>query len=220
MNNLPLLGKKAIVTSGPTYEPIDPVRFIGNRSSGKQGHAIAVELKNKGADVTLVTGPTGLNDPEGMKVIHIQSAKEMLNACEEAFPADILVCAAAVSDWGVDNPAHHKIKKDVDNPEAITITLTPNPDILKMLAHSDNRPKIVVGFAAETDDVIENAKLKLQRKGCDFIVANDVAEGTNTFGGDNNTVHIVDKDSVQSLSEMSKADVAKDLVQRIIERSS
>ncbi|MCP4393672.1 MAG: bifunctional phosphopantothenoylcysteine decarboxylase/phosphopantothenate--cysteine ligase CoaBC [Alphaproteobacteria bacterium] len=213
----PLLGKKAIVTSGPTYEAIDPVRFIGNRSSGKQGHAIAVELMKKGAEVVLVTGPTGLNDPDGMNVVHIQSAKQMLKACENAFPADILVCAAAVSDWGVNDPAHHKIKKD-DDLTPPTITLTPNPDILAMLAKNGNRPEIVVGFAAETDNVIENAKVKLVKKGCDFIVANDVAEGTSTFGGDNNTVHIVTHVDVQSLSEMTKVDVAKDLVKRIINR--
>ena len=213
----PLSGRRAIVTSGPTFEAIDPVRFIGNRSSGKQGHAIAAALARRGASTILVSGPTGEPDPAGVEVKHIESAEQMLAACRAALPADIAVCAAAVADWRPAKLADQKIKKAASDPAPIA--LLRNPDILATLSAAGNqRPRLVVGFAAETEDLIANAKKKLAAKGCDFIVANDVSAATGTFGGAENTVHLVGKDAVESWPRLSKQDVAERLVDTIVHR--
>lgn len=215
----PLAGRHAIVTSGPTQEPIDPVRYISNRSSGKQGHAIAGALSALGARVTLVTGPVALPDPGGVSVIHIETAGEMLEACLGALPADIAVCAAAVADWRVATPAANKIKK-APGATPPHIELAQNPDILATIAAQGNRrPRLVVGFAAETERVIEGAKAKLASKGCDLVVANDVSAaantGTGTFGADSNTVHLVSKSGVESWPPLSKSAVAERLAGRL-----
>lgn len=207
----PLAGKKALVTSGPTHEAIDPVRYIANRSSGKQGHAIAKALADLGADVTLVSGPTRLPDPSGVTVVPIESAREMLAACQGLLPADIAVCAAAVADWRVDMEAEQKLKKDGSGvlPD---LKLTENPDILATLSqHPDQRPTLVVGFAAETEKVIEHATQKRARKQCDMIVANDVSPATGTFGGDDNSVHIITTDGCEDWPRLSKQEVAEKL---------
>ena len=212
----PLAGRHAIVTSGPTWEAIDPVRYIGNRSSGKQGHAIAGALARLGARTTLVSGPTWEPDPPGVDMVRIESAREMFEACHTALPADIAVCAAAVADWRVESDADKKIKKDGSGPP--TLALTENPDILASLSQAgNNRPKLVVGFAAETGNVVEYARAKLGRKGCDWLVANDVSPGTGTFGGDENTVHLVSADTVDDWPRMSKTQVAERLADRIAE---
>lgn len=209
-----LADMRALVTSGPTFEAVDPVRFIGNRSSGKQGHAIAAALADLGAATTLVSGPTRLSDPAGVNVVHIESARQMLEACEAALPADVAVCAAAVSDWRPASEAEQKLKKDGGSPPALS--LTENPDILATLGAAGNRrPKLLVGFAAETEHVVDNARAKLERKGCDWIVANDVSPDTGTFGGDSNTVHLVSADGVEDWPPMSKAEVARALADRI-----
>ncbi len=209
----PLRGKRALVTSGPTYEAVDPVRFIGNRSSGKQGHAIAVALAALGADTTLVSGPTHLADPPGVAVKRIESAEEMLAACQAALPADIAVCAAAVADWRARERRNQKIKKNGSLP---ALELTENPDILATLSgKGPARPRLVVGFAAETEDVIKNATAKRRRKGCDWIVANDVSAATGTFGGDANTVHLIDASGAETWPRLPKDDVARRLAQRI-----
>ncbi|MBK20611.1 MAG: bifunctional phosphopantothenoylcysteine decarboxylase/phosphopantothenate--cysteine ligase CoaBC [Rhodospirillaceae bacterium] len=211
-----LTGLKALVTSGPTYEPIDPVRYIANRSSGKQGHAIATALAGMGAETTLVTGPTQQRNPSGVDVISIETAREMLKACENALPTDIAVCAAAVSDWRAEESADKKIKKEGDPP---SLSLTENPDILRTLSNAGNdRPQLVVGFAAETGDVIAKAVPKRERKGCDWIVANDVSTGTDTFGGDTNQVHLITATSTESWPEMSKQDVAVALARKIADQ--
>jgi phosphopantothenoylcysteine decarboxylase/phosphopantothenate--cysteine ligase len=211
-----LNGLRALVTSGPTHEPIDPVRYIANRSSGKQGHAIASALARLGAHTTLVTGPTREHDPTGVEVVHIETAREMLAACENALPADIAVCAAAVSDWRTAQEADQKIKKDGTAP---SLSLTENPDILRTLSQPGNdRPRLVVGFAAETGDVIEKATPKRTNKGCDWIVANDVSPGTGTFGGNDNQVHLITKSGSESWPEMSKQDVATTLARRIADQ--
>jgi len=203
-----LKGYKALVTSGPTYEPIDPVRFIGNRSSGKQGHAIAAALQSFGADVTLVTGPVALPPPAGVNVIEVETAQEMLAACQSALPADIAVCAAAVSDWSVASASAQKIKKRADK-TLPDIKLQENPDILATLSSSKSRPKLVIGFAAETENLLPSAKEKLARKGCTWIVANDVAANP-VFGADNNHVFLVtDKDTNEW--QGSKKDIAQNI---------
>jgi phosphopantothenoylcysteine decarboxylase/phosphopantothenate--cysteine ligase len=209
-----LTGRRAIVTSGPTHEPIDPVRYISNRSSGKQGHAIAAALGRAGADTTLVTGPTAEPDPPGVRVVHIESAREMLEACLGALPADIAVCAAAVADWRVAEQAGQKIKKDGGGPP--TLTLAENPDILATLSRAgEMRPRLVVGFAAETEAVIEHARAKRARKGCDWILANDVSAATGTFGGAENTIHLVREDGVDSWPTLSKQAVGERLAAAI-----
>jgi phosphopantothenoylcysteine decarboxylase/phosphopantothenate--cysteine ligase len=211
----PLAGRHAIVTSGPTHEPIDPVRYIANRSSGKQGHAIAAALAAYGCKTTLVSGPTSLPDPVGCDVIKIESAREMLAAVESALPADIAICAAAVADWRTDNAPDQKIKKQAgaDTP---TLSMVENPDILATLSKAGNkRPPLVVGFAAETNDVIANATDKRARKGCDWMVANDVSPATGTFSGDSNTVHFIDEAGTEDWPKLSKSDVAARLVDRI-----
>jgi phosphopantothenoylcysteine decarboxylase/phosphopantothenate--cysteine ligase len=215
----PLSGRRAIVTSGPTFEAIDPVRFIGNRSSGKQGHAIAAALARRGATTVLVSGPTGEPDPAGVEVHHIESAEQMLAACRAALPADIAVCAAAVADWRPAKTAERKIKKAASDPAPIA--LLRNPDILATLAAAGNeRPRLVVGFAAETEDLIANARKKLAAKGCDLIVANDVSPASGTFGGSENTVHLVAKDGVESWPRLSKQDVAERLADTIVKQLS
>ncbi|WP_420562446.1 bifunctional phosphopantothenoylcysteine decarboxylase/phosphopantothenate--cysteine ligase CoaBC [Thalassobaculum sp.] len=212
----PLAGKKAIVTSGPTHEPIDPVRYIANRSSGKQGHAIARALAALGAEVTLVSGPTREPDPAGVKTVPIESARDMLAACEAALPADIVVCAAAVADWRVASEAGQKMKKEAGG--IPTLQLAENPDILKTLSQkTDGRPALVVGFAAETEKVVEYATAKRARKGCDWILANDVSPATGTFGGDSNTIHLVTADGSEDWPAMTKTEVGKRLAARIAE---
>ena len=211
----PLVGRRCLVTSGPTHEAIDPVRYIANRSSGKQGHAIAGALARLGAEVTLVTGPTHEPDPAGAEVVRIESARDMLAACEAALPAEVVVCAAAVADWRVATTAGQKLKKDGANVPA-PLALALNPDILATLSASGpRRPRLVVGFAAETERVVEQAQAKRRRKGCDWIVANDVSPATGTFGGTRNTVHVIDGAGVESWPTLDKADVAERLARRI-----
>ncbi|MFN3401693.1 MAG: bifunctional phosphopantothenoylcysteine decarboxylase/phosphopantothenate--cysteine ligase CoaBC [Ferrovibrio sp.] len=210
-----LKGKRAIVTSGPTHEPIDPVRYIANRSSGKQGHAIAAALAARGAEVTLVTGPVTLPDPPGVKTVHVEAARDMFSACFLDLPVDIFVAAAAVADWRVAVEAPQKMKKSGDLPPVLK--LAENPDILRAISTTDakRRPALVVGFAAETENVVAHAQKKLQSKGCDWILANDVSEGTQTFGGDSNAVHLVTANAVEDWPRMSKAEVAARLAERI-----
>ncbi len=208
-----LAGKRVLVTSGPTAEPLDPVRVLANRSSGKQGHAIAAAAASAGADVTLVSGPVNVPDPAGVSVVHIETARDMLAAVESALPADVAIFAAAVADWRPQQARNNKIKKQGAPP---TIALVENPDILSAIAHrKSGRPRLVVGFAAETDDVVANAKAKLARKGCDWIVANDVSPATGIMGGDRNTVHLVTADGVEDWPPQSKEEVAHALIARI-----
>jgi len=212
----PLAGLRAIVTSGPTHEPIDPVRFIGNRSSGRQGHAIAAALAKRGAETVLVSGPTAEADPQGVTVHQVETAEEMLAACRASLPADVAVCAAAVADWKVATPAPQKLKKKGSGTPP-RLELTPNPDILATLSAPGNaRPKLVVGFAAETQDVVDNAVAKRKSKGCDWIVANDVSPQTGTFGGSSNTVHLIAGDRVEDWPTLSKTEVAERLADRIV----
>ena len=208
-----LKGRRAIVTSGPTVEAIDPVRYIANRSSGRQGHAIARALAAQGAETVLVTGPTTLPDPNHMTVVHVNSADEMLKATQDALPADIVVCAAAVADWRVDRQADRKIKKNGSVPD---LKLVENPDILATLSSaSPDRARLVVGFAAETGDVVDQAAAKRAKKGCDWIIANDVSPETGTFGGGDNTVHVIDDAGVEDWPTMSKEQVGARLAARI-----
>jgi phosphopantothenoylcysteine decarboxylase/phosphopantothenate--cysteine ligase len=210
----PLSGKRIVVTSGPTHEPIDPVRYIANRSSGKQGHAIAAAAAAAGADVVLVSGPVTIPDPVGVTVVKVESAQQMFDAVEQAMPADCAVFAAAVADWRVAHAKREKIKKTKDGMPALS--LVENPDILATVAHRKSaRPQLVVGFAAETEKLIANAKDKLKRKGCDWIVANDVSPEGGVMGGDVNKVHVVTADGVESWPPQSKEDVARALVARI-----
>lgn len=212
----PLAGRRAIVTSGPTREPIDPVRYISNHSSGKQGHAIAGALAELGAHVTLVSGPVTIASPPGVTTMPVESADDMLAACEAALPADIVICAAAVADWRVAGRADQKIKKEGGTIPALT--LTENPDILKTLsAPSRRRPKLVVGFAAETEHLLRNADAKRRRKGCDWLVANDVSAATGTFGGDHNSVLLLTEDGVEDWPHQTKVEVARRLARRIAE---
>lgn len=207
----PLAGRHVLVTSGPTREAIDPVRYISNHSSGKQGHAIARAAADAGARVTLVTGPVSLPDPAGVATVHVESARDMLAAVEAALPASVAIFAAAVADWRVADVAGGKIKKGAGGPPALSFV--ENPDILATVARKQQgRPDLVVGFAAETENVLDNARAKLARKGCDFIVANDVAVGTGTFGGDSNTVHLVSPEGVETWARQSKDAVARALV--------
>jgi phosphopantothenoylcysteine decarboxylase/phosphopantothenate--cysteine ligase len=206
-------GLRMLVTSGPTSEPLDPVRVLANRSSGKQGHAIATAAAAAGAEVVLICGPVNLPDPPGVAVVHIETARQMLAAVEKALPADIAVFAAAVADWRPQQASQSKIKKHGRPP---TIDLVENPDILSTIAHrKSGRPPLVIGFAAETDNVIANAKAKLKKKGCDWILANDVSPETGIMGGDSNTIHLVTVDGVESWPPQSKEDVARALIARI-----
>ena len=218
----PLAGLRVLVTSGPTYEPIDPVRFLGNRSSGKQGHAIAAACAEAGAHVLLVSGPTSESAPKGVETVQVETAEEMLTACEEGLPADIAICAAAVSDWRAAAPQDRKIKKS-QRTGPPTLTLAENPDILALLgADGPKRPRLVIGFAAETEDVEANATAKLAVKGCDWILANRVAEGA-VFGDDENIVHLLTRagdggaPAVERWPRMSKNEVAARLIKRIAE---
>jgi phosphopantothenoylcysteine decarboxylase / phosphopantothenate---cysteine ligase len=203
-----------IVTAGPTHEPIDPVRYIANRSSGKQGFAIAAALADKGARVTLIAGPVTLETPPGVTRIDVQTAREMAAAVDAALPADAAIMVAAVADWRVEASAQ-KIKKDGSDVTP-TLTLVENPDILAGLARSPQRPKLLIGFAAETENVVENAKTKRLRKGCDWIVANDVSG--DVMGGAANTVHVVTADGVESWARMAKEDVAARLAARVLNK--
>ena len=213
----PLAGRHVLVTAGPTYEPIDPVRFIGNRSSGLQGYAIARAARQAGARVTLVSGPVALAAPEGVKVVSVQSARDMLAAVEAALPADVFIGAAAVADWRVEQAQGQKLKKTGEGPPALT--LVENPDILAAVANSKtSRPALVVGFAAETQQVLQYAREKLLRKNCDFIVANAVGPSGEVFGAADNQVHIVTRDNVISWPQMSKDMVAVGLIGVIGER--
>lgn len=208
-----LAGRRVLVTSGPTHEAIDPVRYIANRSSGKQGHAIAAALARLGAETHLVTGPVALPDPQGVKVTHVESAEEMLLACRASLPVDAAVCAAAVADWRVAEAAAQKMKKSGELP---SLALTANPDILASLSESGNqRPRLVVGFAAETENLIENARAKLEKKVCDWILANDVSSATGTFGGAENEIHLVSAQGVEDWPRMTKEAVAQRLAERI-----
>ena len=215
--NRALLGKTALVTAGPTREPIDPVRFIANRSSGKQGYSIAEALAAAGAETTLVTGPTNLPVPSGMRVLKVETADEMLAHCMESLPVDIAVCAAAVADWKVANKSDQKIKKQ-KNINYENLSLSQNPDILKTLSNSDNnRPDLVIGFAAETEDILHNGIRKQKEKNCDWILANDVAMGTQTFGGDHNAIHFISNKETEEWPVMKKEDVARYLAKKIID---
>jgi phosphopantothenoylcysteine decarboxylase/phosphopantothenate--cysteine ligase len=208
----PLTGRHALITAGPTWEAIDPVRYIANRSSGKQGYAIAGALARLGARTTLVSGPTSLSAPEGVTLVRVESAREMLAACEAALPADVAVCVAAVADWRAKTSGAQKIKKNGAPPR---LDLAENPDILATLSAAGNqRPALVVGFAAETENVVAYAQDKLKRKGCDWIVANDVG-GTGVMGGDHNAVHLVTTTAVENWAQDSKEAVAARLAERI-----
>jgi len=209
-----LAGKRALVTSGPTREPIDPVRYLSNHSSGKQGHAIAAALAALGAETVLVSGPSQEPVPPGVRLIAVETAKEMLAASEAALPVDVAVMAAAVSDWRAEAASAQKLKKDGKGPP--NLRLVENPDILSHIAgrHND-RPSLVIGFAAETENVVANARTKRATKGCDWILANDVSPGTGTFGGELNTIHLVDGERVEDWPAMTKQAVALRLAERI-----
>ena len=212
---LPLEGKHIVITSGPTHEPIDPVRYIANRSSGKQGHAIAAAAARAGAKVTLVSGPVTVADPAGVTVVKVETARQMLEAVEAALPADVAIMAAAVADWRVDSDSNQKIKKDGSG-KPPALSLTENPDILATIGHHATlRPGLLIGFAAETQNLIANAQSKLARKKADWIVANDVSPEGGVMGGDNNTVRIVSAKGVEDWPQMGKDDVAARLVARI-----
>ncbi|THV17276.1 bifunctional phosphopantothenoylcysteine decarboxylase/phosphopantothenate--cysteine ligase CoaBC [Rhizobium rhizophilum] len=206
----PLAGLKAVVTSGPTHEPIDPVRYIANRSSGKQGHAIAAALARLGADVTLVSGPVTIADPVGLRTLHVERAEEMRDAVLSALPADIAVMVAAVADWRVATSAEQKIKKQPGEAPP-PLQLAENPDILKTIGHHPERPRLVVGFAAETENVEDNGRAKLERKGADLIVANDVSSETGVMGGDRNRVRLISHDGVEAWPDLTKGEVAERL---------
>jgi phosphopantothenoylcysteine decarboxylase/phosphopantothenate--cysteine ligase len=216
----PLAGKRILVTSGPTHEPIDPVRYLANRSSGKQGHAIAAAAAALGAEVTLVSGPVTIADPAGVRVVKVETARQMLAAVEAALPVDAAVFAAAVADWRVAQEAADKIKKGPDG--APTLAFVENPDILATVGHHPSaRPRLVVGFAAETRDLLDNARAKLAKKGADLIVANDVGlgpDGSGVMGGAANTVRLVEASGVTDWPELPKDEVARRLVRLIADR--
>jgi phosphopantothenoylcysteine decarboxylase / phosphopantothenate---cysteine ligase len=209
----PLAGRKVVITAGPTREPIDPVRYISNHSSGKQGYAIARAAVELGAETVLISGPVSLPIPPGAQVMPVETAQEMLAACEGEMPADIAIFTAAVADWRVAGQAPEKLKKSGGKPPVLT--LAENPDILATISRRSPRPEIVVGFAAETERVTEHAAAKLKNKGCDLILANDVSEGSGVFGGDRNKVHLVSGSGIESWPEMSKDEVARRLMERL-----
>jgi len=212
-----LAGKRMLITSGPTHEPIDPVRYIANRSSGKQGHAIAAAAAMAGADVTLVSGPVNLPDPLGVKIIKVETAREMLQTVESALPADVAIFAAAVADWRVAQADRQKLKKK-SGQATPDLSLVENPDILASIAkRKTQRPKLVIGFAAETENVAANAKAKLVAKGCDWILANDVSPQTGIMGGDRNTIQLVTPKGVEPWPPQTKEDVAAMLIARIVD---
>jgi phosphopantothenoylcysteine decarboxylase/phosphopantothenate--cysteine ligase len=207
----PLYGRQVLITAGPTHEPIDPVRYIANRSSGKEGYALAEAARDAGARVTLVSGPVTLPAPQGVNTVRVETARDMAAAVEAALPADLAIFAAAVADWRVVREADEKIKKD--GKALPPLSLVENPDILASIArHATKRPRLVVGFAAETEKVIEHATAKRLRKGCDLIVANDVSPETGVMGGDRNRVHVISAAGVETLPEGTKAEVARTLV--------
>ncbi len=207
----PLAGRHVLITAGPTHEPIDPVRFIANRSSGKQGYALAQAAIAAGANVTLVSGPVNLAVPQGVRLVAVETARDMLAAVEAALPADMAIFAAAVADWRVEHAGAQKLKKS--GPAAPSLNLVENPDILaKISHHPSKRPRLVIGFAAETEAVIANAKAKLAKKGCDLIIANDVSASGGVFGGAANSIHIISADTVESWPKLDKAEVAKRLI--------
>jgi phosphopantothenoylcysteine decarboxylase/phosphopantothenate--cysteine ligase len=214
----PLIGKRVLITAGPTHEPIDPVRYIANRSSGKQGYAIAAAAQAAGAQVTLVSGPVDLDEPDGVKVVHVESARDMLGRVEASLPADIAIFAAAVADWRAAHEGGQKLKKT--GKALPPLELVENPDILAIISKlKERRPPLVIGFAAETEHLIDNAKAKLTRKGCDWIVANDVSPATGVMGGDRNTVHLLTRQgpeiSVDSWPVMTKDQVAAELIAHV-----
>jgi phosphopantothenoylcysteine decarboxylase/phosphopantothenate--cysteine ligase len=214
----PLAGKRVLITAGPTHEPIDPVRYIANRSSGKQGFAIAAAAQAAGADVTLISGPVELDDPNGVSVVHVESARQMLERVEAALPADVAIFAAAVADWRVAHAGEQKLKKTAGGMPQLE--LVENPDILATISKpGERRPPLVIGFAAETEHLIDNAKAKLKRKGCDWIVANDVSPATGVMGGDRNTVHLLTRNdgeiAVDSWPVMTKEQVASELIAHV-----
>ncbi|WDI32912.1 bifunctional phosphopantothenoylcysteine decarboxylase/phosphopantothenate--cysteine ligase CoaBC [Hyphococcus flavus] len=211
----PMTGKRVLVTAGPTVEAIDPVRYIANRSSGKQGYAIAAALRNLGADVTLVTGPSSEKPPAGVNLVRVESARQMMAASEKALPVDCAVCCAAVADYRPSIETDRKIKKERGG--LTDLPLTENPDILKTISQmKEGRPRLVIGFAAETDDVLGHAEAKMARKKCDWIVANDVSPGEHcAMGGERNTVILITEKGDETWPEMSKADVARELASRI-----
>ncbi|MBO6508674.1 MAG: bifunctional phosphopantothenoylcysteine decarboxylase/phosphopantothenate--cysteine ligase CoaBC [Roseibium sp.] len=212
--SLPLANKHVLITSGPTHEPIDPVRYIANRSSGKQGHALARAAFEAGARVTLVSGPVDLPDLANITTIHVESAAAMMSAVEDNLPADIAIMAAAVADWRVASEGAQKIKKD-DSGKPPALELTENPDILATIGHKKNlRPRLLIGFAAETQDLLKNARSKLERKNADWIIANDVSPETGIMGGDANTVRLVSREGVEDWPQMDKADVARKIIAR------
>ena len=210
----PLKGLKALITAGPTHEPIDPVRYIANRSSGKQGYAIAEAIAGLGAETLLVSGPVNLPDPEGVRVIRVETALEMAAACEEALPSQIAIMTAAVADWRTTESAQEKIKKNTDNTPP-SLELTENPDILAGLVAHSLRPDLIVGFAAETEQVMDHARAKFTRKGCDWLMANNVSPNTRVMGGDFNTIHFLTQTSEESWEMLSKQDVALRLADKI-----
>jgi phosphopantothenoylcysteine decarboxylase/phosphopantothenate--cysteine ligase len=217
----PLAGKRVLITAGPTHEAIDPVRYIANRSSGKQGFAIAAAAQAAGADVVLVTGPVDISDPAGVTVMHVESARDMLHRVEAALPVDIAIFAAAVADWRVASEGAQKLKKT--SAGMPPLQLVENPDILATVSKlKDKRPPLVIGFAAETEHLIDNAKAKIKRKGCDWILANDVSPATGVMGGDRNTIHLLTREDddieVDSWPLMTKEQVAAQLVARIATR--
>jgi phosphopantothenoylcysteine decarboxylase / phosphopantothenate---cysteine ligase len=210
-----LAGRHVLVTSGPTHEPIDPVRYIANRSSGKQGHAIAAAAAAAGARVTLVSGPVAIPDPPGVKAVHVETAREMLAAVMAALPADVAIMAAAVADWRAASEARGKIKKDGSG-KVPPLPLVENPDILATIGRdAKRRPELVVGFAAETSDLVRNAEKKLTAKGADWILANDVSPESGVMGGDENTIRLVTSGGVEDWPRLSKKDVAARLIERI-----
>ncbi|MBU0584151.1 MAG: bifunctional phosphopantothenoylcysteine decarboxylase/phosphopantothenate--cysteine ligase CoaBC [Alphaproteobacteria bacterium] len=213
----PLAGRRIIVTSGPTHEPIDPVRYIANRSSGKQGHAIAAALARLGADVRLVSGPVSIADPEGVSTVHVERAEEMRDVVEQLLPADAAIFVAAVADWRTASSAGEKIKKQAGNGPP-SLKMVENPDILAGIGHHRQRPYLVIGFAAETENLLANAQAKLAKKGADFIVANDVSHAGGVMGGDRNRVRIVAKSGVEDWPDMTKEDVAARLAELVAER--
>ncbi len=211
----PLTGRHVLVTSGPTRESIDPVRYIANRSSGKQGHAIAAAAASAGARVTLISGPVSLPDPPGVTTVHVETAREMLAAVEAALPVDVAVMAAAVADWRAAKESPGKLKKDGSGKVA-PLALAENPDILATIGHHATlRPALVVGFAAETSDLVRNARAKLDKKGADWILANDVSPATGVMGGDENTIRLVSRTGVEDWPKLAKTEVAARLVARI-----
>jgi phosphopantothenoylcysteine decarboxylase/phosphopantothenate--cysteine ligase len=209
-----LAGKRALVTAGPTREPLDPVRYLSNHSSGRQGYAIAQALADAGAETVLVSGPVALPPPPRVRLVKVETARDMLAACEQALPVDIGVCVAAVADWRPEGEAAHKLKKE-DSAASPAIRLARNPDILATLAKAAARPRLLIGFAAETENVVANAEAKRTRKGCDWIIANDVRAETGNMGGAQNRVHLITPCGVEDWPLMDKREVARRLVARI-----